>query len=128
MRYLWLTVMAPAVLAGCGPEGVAPSTGTYGIRGAQAAVTSDDARQAAARRHIAAFRTKLADRGVYPDRFEKFVARLPIDLQLEAVRMAAGELPGILGANPGTLEANLLAASRMTDLEKEEHTRSKGTK
>ncbi len=89
-------------------------------------MTNDDARQATARRHIMAFRTKLADRGVHPDRFEKWVATLPVEVQLDAVRTAAGELSQLWGAVPGTLEARLLAESRMTDKEKEDHKRSKG--
>ena len=81
---------------------------------------------ASARRHITAFRTKLADRGVQPDRFEKWVATLPIEVQLEAVRAFAGELPQFWGAVPGTREARLFVESQMTVKEKEEHARSKG--
>jgi hypothetical protein len=91
-------------------------------------VTSNDARQASARRHIRAYRTKLADRGVHPDRFEKWVATLPVEVQLEAVRAFVGELSQLWGAKPGTQEASLLAASAMTEQEREEYKRSRGTK
>jgi uncharacterized protein (DUF1810 family) len=97
-----------------------------GIAAAEAAVIRDDDRHAAARRHITAYRVKLADRGVHPDRFEKWVATLPVEAQLEAVRAFSGELSQLWGAKPGTREADLLAASRMTDQEREQHQRSKG--
>jgi hypothetical protein len=71
------------------------------------------------------FREQLKDRGVHPDRFARWVGTWPADHQSEVVRITAGKLPGLMGSAPGSAEAELLAASRMTPQEILLHQKSK---
>ena len=71
------------------------------------------------------FREKLKDRGVHPERFAKWVATWPENKHSDVVRTMAGELPGMVGSAPGSSEATLLEASKMTEEEVLAHKKSK---
>lgn len=86
---------------------------------------TQDNRLRAALAKVDEYREKLKDRGVYPDRFARWVATWPSNKHLDVVRTFAGELPGIMGSAPGTPEEALLEASRMTREEILLHKKSK---
>jgi hypothetical protein len=87
----------------------------------EASRVRDNPQLVVAMQNVARFREKLLDAGVHPDRFALWLATVPEGHQVMMVRIAAGDIPGLMGAKPGTKEAELLAASRMSAGEVSQH-------
>jgi hypothetical protein len=120
MRILQLALVVAGFVAGCKPsETVNPPL-------LEAASMQGDQNLEKALAKVSKFSEKLKDRGIHPDRFAKWVATWPQNKHSDVVRTMAGELPGMIGSAPGSREAALLEASKMTKEEILLHKESKG--
>lgn len=110
MRIPHLALVVAGFVAGCNPgEAVNPPL-------LEAARMKDQNLEKAMAK-VDKFREKLKDRGLHPERLAKWVATWPESKHSDVVRTMAGELPGMVGSAPGSSEAALLEASKMTEEE-----------
>ncbi|MBL8235173.1 MAG: hypothetical protein JNL98_42115 [Bryobacterales bacterium] len=56
----------------------------------------------------------LLERGFDPERLVDFIENWPADLRLEVTRILAGELPGLVGGEPGSNSRRMLDAARLS--------------
>jgi hypothetical protein len=118
MRIPQLALVVAGFVAGCNPS-------EAGNPPLLEAARMEDQNFEKAMAKVDKFREKLKDRGVHPERLAKWVATWPENKQSDVVRTMAGELPGMVGSAPGSSEAVLLEASKMTEEEVIAHKKSK---
>ncbi|MDX2060102.1 MAG: hypothetical protein SFV24_20005 [Gemmatimonadales bacterium] len=84
--------------------------------------------RAAIRAATTARANALKDRGYDPDRLVAYLENWPAAHRGEVVKTLAGELPGFVGAEPGSRARQLLDAARLTAAEFEAHRGGRGRK
>jgi hypothetical protein len=111
--WLWLILASGGFVGACGEDG----EGDAGIP--LETKVDQDPEFSKALTQVEPHRAKLKDRNVHPERFARWLVTVPPEYRALQIRIASGQQSVLIGARPGTREAELLAAAPMTQEEGE---------